>query len=119
MIVVRPHWRDFFRQLATMPAAETQARREALRVRAPQAGRIVDLPDTLQPGDWVAPERELGRIVGPERLDAHKLIEEYMIQANVAAAETLEKARVPLLYRIHDAPSHNAKASKKSVTGTP
>ncbi len=47
-----------------------QARREALRVRAPQAGRIVDLPDTLQPGDWVAPERELGRIVGPERLDA-------------------------------------------------
>lgn len=46
-----------------------QARREALRVRAPQAGRLVDLPATLQPGDWVAPERELGRIVTPDRLD--------------------------------------------------
>ena len=39
------------------------------------------------------------------RFDAHKLIEEMMIQANVAAAETLEKAGSPLLYRIHDAPS--------------
>ncbi len=41
----------------------------------------------------------------PERLDAHKLIEEYMIQANVAAAETLERKTTPLLYRIHDASS--------------
>jgi ribonuclease R len=39
----------------------------------------------------------------PERLDAHKLIEEFMIQANVAAAETLEKKKTPLLYRVHDA----------------
>jgi ribonuclease R len=41
----------------------------------------------------------------PERLDAHRLIEEMMIAANVAAAETLEKHRSPLLYRVHDAPS--------------
>lgn len=41
----------------------------------------------------------------PERLDAHKLIEEFMIQANVAAAETLEAKRQALVYRIHDAPS--------------
>ncbi len=40
-----------------------------------------------------------------DRYDAHKLIEEMMIQANVAAAETLEKARQPLLYRVHDQPS--------------
>jgi ribonuclease R len=40
----------------------------------------------------------------PERLDAHRLIEEFMIQANVAAAETLEaKNASPLVYRIHDA----------------
>jgi ribonuclease R len=51
------------------------------------------------------PDGTVDRVVVPERLDAHKLIEEFMIQANVAAAETLEKARVPLLYRIHDAPS--------------
>src|SRR5258705_1031243 len=40
----------------------------------------------------------------PERLDAHRLIEECMILANVAAAETLERARVPLIYRVHDEP---------------
>jgi ribonuclease R len=40
----------------------------------------------------------------PERLDAHKLIEEFMILANVAAAETLERAHVPLIYRVHDEP---------------
>jgi len=42
----------------------------------------------------------------PERLTAHRLIEEMMIQSNVCAAETLEKHKVPLLYRAHDAPSH-------------
>ncbi|HZP18734.1 MAG TPA: ribonuclease R [Bauldia sp.] len=45
------------------------------------------------------------RIIVPERLEAHRLIEEYMIQANVAAAETLEARKSPLVYRIHDAPS--------------
>ncbi|MEO3999807.1 ribonuclease R [Mesorhizobium sp. CAU 1732] len=45
------------------------------------------------------------RVIVPDRLDAHKLIEEFMIQANVAAAETLEAKRQPLVYRIHDAPS--------------
>ena len=41
----------------------------------------------------------------PERLDAHKLIEEMMILSNVCAAETLEKHKLGLLYRVHDAPS--------------
>jgi len=45
------------------------------------------------------------RIVVPERLESHRLIEEFMIQANVAAAETLEARKSPLVYRIHDAPS--------------
>ncbi|MGK2739500.1 ribonuclease R [Tepidicaulis sp. LMO-SS28] len=40
-----------------------------------------------------------------ERVEAMRLIEECMIQANVSAAETLEEKRVPLVYRIHDAPS--------------
>jgi ribonuclease R len=49
-----------------------------------------------------------GRVSGVkrrERLDAHKLIEEFMIQANVCAAETLEQKGRPLIYRIHDRPS--------------
>ncbi len=41
----------------------------------------------------------------PPRLDAHKLVEEFMIQANVSAAETLERKKQPLIYRVHDAPS--------------
>ncbi|MEL7272495.1 MAG: ribonuclease R [Pseudomonadota bacterium] len=47
----------------------------------------------------------IDRVVVPPRLDAHKLVEEFMIQANVAAAETLEKRKQPLIYRIHDVPS--------------
>ena len=40
-----------------------------------------------------------------ESLDSMKLIEELMILANVAAAETLEQADVPTMYRVHDRPS--------------
>jgi ribonuclease R len=69
--------------------------------------------DRRQPLDLDMPERKIllkpdgtvDRVFVPERLDAHKLIEEMMIQANVAAAETLEKKRQPLIYRIHDTPS--------------
>ena len=55
-----------------------------------------------------------GRITGVkkrERFDAHKLIEEFMIQANVCAAQTLEQKRSPLLYRVHDKPSDSKIAS--------
>jgi ribonuclease R len=45
------------------------------------------------------------RIFVPPRLDAHRLIEEFMIQANVAAAETLEAKKSSVVYRIHDEPS--------------
>ncbi|MEW6633523.1 MAG: VacB/RNase II family 3'-5' exoribonuclease, partial [Pseudomonadota bacterium] len=69
--------------------------------------------DARQPLELDLPERKIllksdgtvDRVIVPERLDAHKLIEEFMIQANVAAAETLEAKKEPLVYRIHDAPS--------------
>ena len=51
------------------------------------------------------PDGTVDRVVVPPRLDAHKLIEEMMIQANVAAAETLEKKKQALIYRIHDGPT--------------
>lgn len=44
-------------------------------------------------------------VVERERFDSHKLIEEFMILANVASAETLEKKKQPCMYRIHDEPS--------------
>ena len=40
-----------------------------------------------------------------ERLESMKLIEECMVLANVAAAEALEQAKTPLIYRVHDTPS--------------
>ncbi len=65
-----------------------------------------------QPLDIDAPEHKIifkdGKVAGVkrrERFDAHKLIEEFMIQANVCAAETLEQKGRPLVYRIHDRPS--------------
>ena len=47
---------------------------------------------------------KIQRIQPRLRLDSHRLIEEFMILANVAAAETLEKLRQPCMYRVHDAP---------------
>jgi ribonuclease R len=44
-------------------------------------------------------------IVPHARLDSHKLIEEFMILANVAAAEELETRHLPCMYRIHDTPA--------------
>lgn len=69
--------------------------------------------DARQPLDLDLPERKLilkadgsvERVIVPERLAAHRLIEEFMILANVAAAETLEKAGSLLIYRCHDEPS--------------
>jgi ribonuclease R len=63
--------------------------------------------------DLDIPERkiavdETGNVTGVsvrERFDSHRLIEEYMILANVAAAEALEAARQPVMYRVHDEPS--------------
>lgn len=69
--------------------------------------------DGRQPLDLDLPERKLvlkpdgavERVIVPERLAAHRLIEEFMILANVAAAETLEKHGSILIYRCHDEPS--------------
>ncbi len=39
-----------------------------------------------------------------QRLDSHRVIEEFMVEANVAAAETLEAQKMPCVYRVHDLP---------------
>ncbi len=66
-----------------------------------------------EPLDLDLPERKIvlsdsGKVTSVafrDRLDAHKLIEEFMILANVAAAETLIKKRSPLLFRVHEEPA--------------
>ncbi len=72
------------------------------RGREERAPLELDLPERKV---MLKPDGTIDRIVVPERLEAHRLIEEFMIQANVAAAETLEAKRSPLVYRIHDTPS--------------
>ncbi|MFO6464524.1 ribonuclease R [Jannaschia sp. KMU-145] len=65
-----------------------------------------------QPLDLDLPERkiilsdagEVESVAFRDRLDAHRLIEEFMVLANVAAAEELERFRTPLLYRVHEEP---------------
>ena len=66
-----------------------------------------------QPLDLDLPERKVelsdaGKVLSvnfSERLEAHKLIEECMVLANVAAAETLIARRSPLLFRVHEEPA--------------
>ncbi len=49
--------------------------------------------------------KKIQSIVPRERNDAHKLIEEFMVAANVAAAKFLLQNKIPALYRIHETPS--------------
>ena len=66
-----------------------------------------------QPLDLDLPERkivindagEVTSVAYAERFDAHRLIEEFMVLANVAAAEELQRLKRPLLYRVHEEPS--------------
>jgi len=74
---------------------------------------LVKAREARQPLDLDLPERRIeldedGTVVSVnfrDRLDAHRLIEEFMVLANVAAAETLTAKRSPLLFRVHEEPS--------------
>ncbi|GJD97013.1 Ribonuclease R [Methylobacterium iners] len=85
--VLRPLWAAY----AALKAARDK--------RGPLA---LDLPERKV---LLTPDGAVDRVIVPARLDAHRLIEEFMIQANVAAAETLEAAKQPLIYRVHDEPA--------------
>jgi ribonuclease R len=71
------------------------------RARDERAPLDLDLPERKI---ILKPDGTVDRVVTPARLEAHRLIEEFMILANVAAAEALERASVPLIYRVHDEP---------------
>ncbi len=69
--------------------------------------------DIRQPLDLDLPERKIElsedgivtSVAVQDRLDAHRMIEEFMILANVSAAEDLVNRRQPLLFRVHEEPS--------------
>lgn len=96
-----------------MPDTETEPLLEP--VLKPLHGAFKALMDARakrEPLDLDLPERKIelddnGHVRGislRERFDAHRIVEEFMIAANVAAAEELEKKRTPTMYRVHEEP---------------
>jgi ribonuclease R len=94
------------------PAMPAPAK-EALKGLWASYKSLVVAREARDPLDLDLPERRI--IIGEDgkvksiafkqRLESMRLIEEFMVLANVAAAESLEKARMPLLYRVHEHPS--------------
>jgi len=64
---------------------------------------------------------EKGRIMSiaaRDRLDAHRLVEDFMIAANVAAARALEAKKAPVMYRVHEPPSREKLVALKDYLAT-
>ncbi len=106
-------WDDGLVETALLPLWSCW--RALAAARAKRAPLDLDLPERRVVLD------EKGRImsVAPrERLDAHKLIEEYMIAANVAAAKALEKKKAPVMYRDHEPPAREKLVALKDYLKT-
>jgi len=73
-----------------------------LEARARRGVLELDLPERQV---FLDPQGHVEAIRPRPRHQSHRLIEDMMIAANVAAAETLERATVACMYRIHDRPS--------------
>jgi ribonuclease R len=89
--------------------------RALLKAREKREPLELDLPERRVMLD------EKGRIlsVAPrERLDAHRLVEDYMIAANVAAAKALERKKAPVMYRVHEAPGREKLVALKEYLAT-
>ena len=89
--------------------------RALAKARAARAPLDLDLPERRVVLD------EKGRImsVAPrERLDSMRLIEDYMIAANVAAAKALEAKKAPVMYRVHEPPSREKLVAMKDYLDT-
>ncbi len=86
--------------------------RALLRARERRGTLDLDLPERAVLLDASG---HVASVVPRVRLDSHRLIEEFMILANVAAAEELERRRAPCLYRVHAPPAPEKLADLRSV----
>jgi len=66
----------------------------------------------------IGPDGQVKNIAPRPRLDSHRLIEEFMILANVCAAEELERKHQPCMYRIHAPPSPEKLDNLRAFLGT-
>jgi len=62
-------------------------------------------------------QRKISQIIPVKRTEAHRLIEECMLAANVCTAQFLEKAKLPALYRVHEGPSEERLSSLRDFLG--
>lgn len=95
-----------------------QALAEVYRALAAQRRRrgAIDF-ETVETRIVFGAGRKIERIVPIERNDAHKLIEECMIAANIAAARHLAHEKMPLLYRVHAGPDADRLANLRTFLG--
>ncbi|MGE3692448.1 MAG: ribonuclease R [Novosphingobium sp.] len=118
---------------------DAQARIDALSSPSPQAGGEKVLQNlwacwralekaraARDPLELELPERRvvldqqgrIAEIAARERLDAHRVIEDFMIAANVAAAKALESKVAPVVYRVHEPPSREKLVALKDYLDT-
>lgn len=74
--------------------------------------------DTVETQIIFGQHRKIEQIVPRQRNDAHRLIEECMLCANVCAAKFLEKHALPGLYRVHEGPTLEKKLNLNSFLGS-
>ena len=74
--------------------------------------------DSVEPKFSFDERGKITSVTSRERLEAHKLIEECMLAANVAAARCLKKFKLPTLYRIHEGPSDERLAALRQFLGS-
>jgi len=74
--------------------------------------------DSVEPKFSFDDKGKISGVVPHQRLEAHKLIEECMLAANVAAARCLKKFKLPTLYRIHEGPSDERLAALRQFLGS-
>jgi ribonuclease R len=118
--VMRSHARLTYKQVAGVLQFGDKQIRNELSELVPHLENLYDLYkvfaerrakrgaldfDTTETRIIFGESRKIERIIPVERNDAHKLIEECMIAANVAAAKYLLEAEIPALYRVHTGPT--------------
>jgi ribonuclease R len=94
---------------------ETYSLFKAMRLRREERGAM-DF-DTQETRILFGAERKIEKIVPVVRNDAHKLIEEFMITANMAAARFLNRKKIPKLLRIHEGPGPEKLLALKTFLG--
>lgn len=117
--VMRSHARLTYNKVAGILIDNDEALREEYRDQVPtlehlhgvfkamlnqrQKRGAIDF-DTTETKIVFGENRKIEQIVPVQRNDAHKLIEECMLMANVATADFLQQNKIPILYRVHEKP---------------